>query len=478
MLFIVTTTFAQSRRDVWRMGYRQAGPAFTMNFHTGTLQIDSILTPSPISMYIEDAAICDTSGNLLFYSNGISIANAQHNIMLNGDNLNPSPATSMWADYGMPSILGGIALPDPGNPNEYYLFYLSVRMGDLAGDTLFMAKIDMTLDGGLGGVIVKDYVVSNSGFMCGQLSACKHGNGRDWWLTLHGFNNDKYYKWLITPSGISSPSFQHIGLVKSYPIQGVFSPNGEKYGSYDNNYELELMDFDRCTGMFSNYINVYIPDNTVSNGCSFSPNSNLFYFSARNYLFQVDVTSSNVASTVDTVAIWDGFLDPISTQFVYQQLAPDNKIYITGFGSVQHLTVINYPDSLGTACNVAQHSIVLPGKNNGSMPNYPFYELGAMGGTICDSLSTDLTELVFNSTTFQVFPNPATEYIYITNDLYNKIRSIEIYNLQGQKIISKEISNYEQFNLIDLNEISTGFFEVLIFTEKDVFRKKFVKNTH
>ncbi|MBK7430837.1 MAG: T9SS type A sorting domain-containing protein [Bacteroidetes bacterium] len=126
----------------------------------------------------------------------------------------------------------------------------------------------------------------------------------------------------------------------------------------------------------------------------------------------------------------------------------------------------NSPDSLGLSCDVSQHSLALPGNNSGSFPNYPFYELGALGGSICDSLPTNLTELVFKNNAIQLFPNPVTEYIYITNDLYNKIRSIEIYNLQGQKIISKEISNYEQFNLIDLNEISTGFFEVLISTEK------------
>ncbi len=430
-------------------------------------------------MDVEDASISDLNGNILFYTNGIYVANALHDTMANGNNMNPSPATAMTRDHGMPSYQGAIVIPDPLDTMQYYLFYLSVNLSNnLRGDTLFMAKIDMRLDGGLGSVIIKNYTLSTLGFMCGQLMACKHANGRDWWLVSHGYNNDLYYKLLISLSGITLPSSQGIGIISSYPGQACFSPDGSKYASFASNYDTELFDFDRCTGDFSNYNHIVIPDSNVTAGCSFSPNSNLLYVSSKIYLYQMDVTASDISATLDTVAIWDGFGDPIPTTFFFQQLAPDNKIYIAGWGTVNHLTVINSPDSLGLSCDVSQHSLALPGNNSGSFPNYPFYELGALGGSICDSLPTNLTELVFKNNAIQLFPNPATEFIYITNDLYNKIRSIEIYNLHGQKIISKEISNYEQFNLIDLNEISTGFFEVLISTEKDVFRKKFVKNTH
>ena len=80
----LVTANCQSRRDVWRMGYWQSGPAFEINFHGGSVQIDSLPSSNMMSMYIEDAGICDTIGNILFYTNGIYIANALHDTLLNG----------------------------------------------------------------------------------------------------------------------------------------------------------------------------------------------------------------------------------------------------------------------------------------------------------------------------------------------------------------------------------------------------------
>ena len=473
----MTTTFAQSRRDVWRMGYWQSGPAFEINFYGGSLQIDSLPSSNMMSMYIEDAGICDTNGNILFYTNGIYIANSLHDTLLNGGNLSPGPATAMWWDHGMPSTLGAIALPDPGNSNQYYLFYTNVRMSDLACDTLFMAKIDMTLDGGLGGAIIKNYPISTFEFLSGQLSACKHANGRDWWFVVHGFNNDIFYKWLITPNGIALPTQQNIGNTKMYPGQSSFSPDGEKYGCYDNHYELELLDFDRCSGMFSNYLNIDVPDSTVTTGGSFSPNSKVYYLSSRNYLYQVDLTSNNIASTLDTVAIYDGFTDPYSNQFFFQELAPDNKIYITGFGSNHYLSVINNPDIIGTGCDVTQHSIYLPGRNGGSLPNYPFYELGALGSSVCDSLPTSVQDLIYNNNEINFFPNPTKDAIYFSQHIDGEIERIEIYNSQGQKLITSNSSNKKgTYITIDLSNLSPGFYEAVIYGINSISKAKILKN--
>ncbi|MBK7430836.1 MAG: hypothetical protein IPI62_07840 [Bacteroidetes bacterium] len=164
--------------------------------------------------------------------------------------------------------------------------------------------------------------------MCGQLMACKHANGRDWWLVSHGYNNDLYYKLLISLSGITLPSSQGIGIISSYPGQACFSPDGSKYASFASNYDTELFDFDRCTGDFSNYNHIVIPDSNVTAGCSFSPNSNLLYVSSKIYLYQMDVTASDISATLDTVAIWDGFGDPIPTTFSFSNLLLTTKFIL------------------------------------------------------------------------------------------------------------------------------------------------------
>ncbi|MBK7430835.1 MAG: hypothetical protein IPI62_07835 [Bacteroidetes bacterium] len=81
-----------------------------------------------MSMDVEDASISDLNGNILFYTNGIYVANALHDTMANGNNMNPSPATAMTRDHGMPSYQGAIVIPDPLDTMQYYLFYLSVNL--------------------------------------------------------------------------------------------------------------------------------------------------------------------------------------------------------------------------------------------------------------------------------------------------------------------------------------------------------------
>ena len=467
--------FSQSRRDVWRMGYWQGGPIFQMDFHGGNLQIDSINVLHPMSMFTEDAGICDPQGNLLFYTNGIFIANASHDTMMNGSDLNSGPGTITWRNFGMPGFQSAIVLPDPLDSNQYYLFYMVINNNNqLRCDSILLAKIDMRLDNGLGGVTVKNYLLSDLGFSSGQLVAVKHANGRDWWLICHGYNTDYYYSFLITPSGISGPYQQQIGLPFPTPGQACFSPDGTFYASYQNLNDLDIMNFDRCSGLFSNYLHIIIPDTSVAAGCAFSPNSKVLYVSSKNYMYQFDLTSSNIFVSMDTVAIYDGFGDPVGTTFFFQELANDGKIYITGIGTVKHLSVINFPDSLGQSCNVSQHSIALPGFNNGSFPNYPFYELGALGGSVCDSLPTGIMSFRKPTEGFSVFPNPASNDLIVNLD-HQKIKSYQVYNSLGQPISVDVYLISNEYLDVNISNLKSGFYNIELMTESMKVVRKFIK---
>ncbi len=446
-----------------------------MDFHGGNLQIDSLNVPHPMSMFTEDAGICDPNGNLLLYTNGIFIANALHDTMMNGGGLNSGPGTTSWQNFGMPGFQSAVALPDPLDSNQYYLFYMVIdNNNQLKCDSVLLAKIDMRLDNGLGGVTVKNYLVSDLGFSSGQLVAVKHANGRDWWLVFHGYNTDTYYTILITPSGISAPIPQNIGLPFSTPGQACFSPDGTLYASYQNLNDLDIMNFDRCSGLFSNYKHIIIPDTGISAGCAFSPNSKVLYVSSNNYLYQFDMTSPNIYSSMDTVAIYDGFGDPVGTTFFFQELAPDGKIYITGFGSVKHLSVINFPDSLGLSCDVSQHSIALPGFNNGSFPNYPFYELGVLGGSICDSLPTTISFVIKPSEGYSVFPDPALNELFVNLD-FKKIQSYSVFNSLGQLFSVEGDFIRDEYLHLDVSKLKSGFYYLVLAKENTKVVRKFVK---
>ena len=65
------------------------------------------------------AIISDTTGNLLFYTNGIYIADATHQPMLNGKGLNPGKLADKNEKYGYILPQGSLILPKPGNADLY-----------------------------------------------------------------------------------------------------------------------------------------------------------------------------------------------------------------------------------------------------------------------------------------------------------------------------------------------------------------------
>lgn len=478
-LFICNYTFAysQNQRNVWRMGYNGSPPTFIFDFRNSggtndSIHIDSITNSNAISMYIDNAGICDQAGNLLFYTNGIAISNSQHNIMLNGDSISPGPYSNMWRNLGSPVSQGAVVLPDPADTNEFYLFHSAVAT-NLNSDTLLVSKINMLLDGGQGGVVYKNHTVYIHSLMPGQLTATRHANGRDWWLICHHSLTDEFAIFLLSVNGISQPFIQHIGSVMQYPMQACFSPNGEKFAcSYDNGLQINVFNFDRCSGVFSNFQDYLMPDSNNAISCCFSPNSQRLYVSGRYNLYQFDLNNSNLTSGCDTVATWDGHTDPAPNAFGFCQLAIDGKIYITGWGAVLNLNVVNYPDSIGSACNVQQHSLSLPGRNNGTMPNYPFYELGALTGSVCDSLSMGVSDVSY-SNQFSIYPNPVNSLVYIQHENTEAIRSIKFFNSFGRQFLFYNIANSSS-GLIEINIVSLESGIYFIQIETNTLQKVFV----
>src|SRR5688572_29220719 len=83
--FILVFLLAQSwflgaqRNNIWYFG-RKAGLNF--NQPSATPLHNSAMTADEGS-----STICDGNGNLLFYTNGVTIYNRNHQVMLNGDGL-------------------------------------------------------------------------------------------------------------------------------------------------------------------------------------------------------------------------------------------------------------------------------------------------------------------------------------------------------------------------------------------------------
>ena len=169
----------------------------------------------------------------------------------------------------------------------------------------------MSLNGGLGAVISKNQVLISDKLNVGKLASVKHANGRDWWLVTHKAFSDKYYKLLVTPNGISTPIDQTVGInMPADAGQVAFSPDGSKHAYYYPNTGVQILDFDRCSGMFSNPIYFAINDSATDGGIAFSPSSQVLYVSSILKTYQFDLTATDINASKMIVAIWDSFLSP------------------------------------------------------------------------------------------------------------------------------------------------------------------------
>ncbi len=483
LIFVLTPNLllSQNQDKVWMMGYGCCGLNFSginMDFRSGSLVV------SPIVRYFNFAEtngqMCDSAGNTLFCSNGIYVANALLDTMLNGSGLNPSDYTAAHTLYGLHIPQANLVIPMPGDPAKYYLFHETSddRFNTYATFYLYYSIIDMTLDGGLGGVVQKNTILLHDSLVEGELTACKHANGRDWWLLAHKFESDTFYKFLVTPQGIQGPWIDETGSWRTnYFGQTVFSSDGTKFAYYEPNNDLDIWDFDRCAGVFSNLIHVDVNDSMGAGGVAFSRSGRYLYVSSVNFVYQFDMLAANIPLSMITVAIYDGFVNGsgFPTQFYQMLLAPDDKIYINSPSGVYDYHVINYPDSAGLACDLQQHSIHLPGYSV-SLPNHPNYFLGPILGSACDSLTSDVPTISSSVQSFEVFPNPARNILYITQGRRELINSISIFNSIGQmqSIDYSSIKNGEYME-VNISSLSSGIYFLEMMTDKQKMMKKFVK---
>jgi len=465
---VVLNSFGQGLTNHWVMGYGgfwgHPWGGIDINFSNGFSDTAYVLRD--MEFYATNAVISDSVGNILFYSNGFYIANALNDTMQNGSGINPGSFTDGWP-HGLPIPQGNLILPYPDNINKYYLFHETCTSypGGVQPFEIFYSIIDMNLNGGVGEVISKNNVILTDTLEFGELCANRHANGRDWWLIFHKCNSDKFYKLLITPYGINIDT-QNIGSFRSnHGGASAFSPDGAKFAHYNVNTDVDIYDFDRCTGMLSNFVNVPVNDSAIFGSVSFSPNSKVLYAASELYVYQFDLTSVNIPSTMQTVGIWDGFFSPVpplATNFFMQQLGPDGKIYINSTNGVMDMHVINSPDSLGLACDLQQHSLHLPAYNGSTIPNFPNYYLGRDVGSPCDSL-TPVKEISNNNIPIRINPNPAQNSFYLNYELpYGKTAVATIYNTIGESIMQKTLYWYFGYLQIDCSSLSNGVYFVKI----------------
>ena len=341
---------------------------------------------------------------------------------------------------------------------------------------------------GLGEVIIKGQQITNHR-IADCLQAVKHGNGRDWWLiTKFADTNlttlNRFIVFLVTPNGISNPVFYDFNDATDMDFQKIiFNTAYTKIMCLNILGYMCEFDFDRCSGVISNPHVIYpeittFPYNRVFWEGAYSPDDSVFYATTSRasgnnygYLLQYDLTATDISASCDTL---DSATVPIGTGAV--RLAPDGKIYYSrayespGVNSYPYadsmynyinmnLGVINEPDNIGAACNYQPFSFYLGGKRTYyGLPNNPNYDLGALAGSVCDTITGIAPFPLENPDSYRegvtVMPNPAKEKVrFEYSEPVTENSQIEVYDNLGvmvKKIILTKGSISTTFSINDL----------------------------
>jgi len=293
------------------------------------------------NVFSRSSTISDENGNLLFYTDGLTVWNKRHQIMQNGTGL-----TIDESFYSIPSVI----VPDPSDNRLYYIFTANVWNTPVAVG-LHYARVDVSANASQGSVLQKNMDLLNP---CSEVvCAVGHANGSDYWVIGHEYFSNKFYAYLISEHGISSPVVSAIGSLNIGGThfdagQMTISPDGTMIAVAANS--IQLFDFDANTGVVSN------PRTITSlaeqyEGVSFSPNSTVLYATATDgNVTQFDLSSSSENDINKSAVIVGQATNSVLSDL---QLASNGQIYgsFSAGDSRGSLITIRNPDALGDKCN-------------------------------------------------------------------------------------------------------------------------------
>jgi gliding motility-associated-like protein len=353
LLLFAFTANAQLGKEAWHW---QFGDSCSIDFSSGT----PVVGKSPLNTLEGCASISDVhSGQLLFYTDGTTVFNANNDTMPNGKGL--------FGGYGT-STQAALIIPKPGSNNIYYLIsadqggYYGVGYTNYPNTGVHYSIIDMNLNNGLGDVTIKNKLLTPPG-TTEKLVGLRHCNGYDYWIIDHIFNTNTFNVYLVTANGIDTvPIVSNCGMVESNnnPCESAgylkASPDNKRLAlvSCQGADILEIFDFDNSTGIISNQSALLGANSQLYDlyGISFSPDGKKLYVSVYTSVL-CELLQFNLIGPTATHTV-------ISTKCGFQaiQIGPDNKIYVADGGD-STLSIINYPNNLGASCGFQYAGLTL-----------------------------------------------------------------------------------------------------------------------
>lgn len=292
------------------------------------------------------AVASDVSGNLLFYTDGRIFRNRLHQNM-------PSSATDQYAIWESQQVVAR----NPANPDQYYVF---VTVRDGTSKRLTYVIVDMSLDNGLGDILLESAHTILLPTAGNQMTTAQHSNGRDIWLICQ--SSSSFQSFLISTNGVSTTPVSSQGGLRF--ADAIRNDIGSMEVSPDNKLvvatfpSLGIVSFLTFNNLTGKLVKIHqdpppptIAGETISSNeftsVEFSSDSNVVYVShLTEGIRQYDLGDLNQIPPFFNVTpqVTSGLTFP------YIKRGPNDKIYVNNRGT-SFLGAINNPNTLGAGCN-------------------------------------------------------------------------------------------------------------------------------
>ncbi|SNR80655.1 gliding motility-associated C-terminal domain-containing protein [Maribacter sedimenticola] len=437
VFFIITGFFVNAQKEaaIWYFG-ENAG----LDFNTGA---PVTLLDGALSTREGCATISDNNGSLLFYTDGITVWNRNHQAMPNGTGLLGDPSSTQSA----------IIVPHPGIPTQFYIFTAD-KIKEANG--INYSVVDISLDGGLGDIIQKNIQLVTPA--AEKLTAVKHANGTDIWVLTHDAFGDAYLAYRVTPTGVdTTPVISNVGInLTTYFFQSNIhaigylkaSPDGKKVAAAHNGLNVDVMDFDSATGILTNAQTLldFSEHYKLFYGVEFSPSSRFLYISSSltTDLYQYDLEAADIRSSVVQ-------LNTSSLIFGALQLGIDGKIYMADMERPT-LSVIENPNEQGALSTLNYSAIDLGGRTIIlGLPPFitSYFQVDIMVDGLCEGSPTTFESAIsaspismvwdFGDGTTSTLENPS--HTYAVSGDYTV--SVTVTTASETKTETKDITIYE-----------------------------------
>ena len=353
LLFLHSALVAQGPLRNWRFGINVA---VDMLANPPAFETGSALASSESCV-----SVSDDDGNLLFYSEGLNVYDANEVTMPNGTGL---LCNSMDWQQGV------VTCPWPGFPSKHLIFHTGMD------HVLRWSVVDMSLNGGTGDVALKNLELASG--VSEAMTIARHANGTDYWLVVRNYVADQFQVFPITFLGVGAMHSSVTAGMNTEDFTGMVRFNrthrwmaATMRGAFGNTAFLGLFLFDPQIGVLGNgtLVPTYAPW-----GVEFSCDGHYFYLSHNDLvpIQQFDMLAGTpaevLASAIDATV-------PITA--FDMAIAPDNRIYFVwndGWNrGARVLGALLHPGSFGTGCSMQDSVVVWTypfAANSTCLPNF------------------------------------------------------------------------------------------------------------